>query len=85
MTEIAVYLSKRFCNEESELFKVSSVSDEKIYKKNSHGEEVLVERTKYNLDYSTKTSLSKLYKDGWRIKTANDIQPLWMLFFMERD
>jgi len=83
--EISVYLSKSFAGEHSKLYKVKSIKDEKVYRLNHKNENELVAIKKYELDYSTETTLSILYENGWMIKSTENIQQHWMMIFLEKD
>ena len=82
--DISVYLSKKFCSEESSLHKVESIDDQKIYAKNKLDEIVLVDQTQYRLLPSSKTTLKQLYADGWRLASTQPLHSTWMFVFLER-
>jgi len=82
--EISVYLSKKFCNEDTPLYKIEKIEHQKIYQKNNRDENILIDRDYYQPIPSSETSLSKLYDLGWRIASTQQLHSTWMFVFLER-
>ena len=83
--EIAVYVSKHFANENTPLFKPIDFEERHIYEKSYNGQEERITQDFLRLDTSSKTTLKKLYEDGYVIKNITNPHGFWHYFFLEKN
>ncbi|MDD3855893.1 MAG: hypothetical protein A3J96_08930 [Sulfurimonas sp. RIFOXYC2_FULL_36_7] len=82
--QIAIYVSKKFLNEKTPIYKPLNWENRHIYQENHEGEKIQKNQDYMRVDTSKETTLEELYNDGWILKNVTNPQGFWHTFFLEK-